>query len=124
MKTVYEHLKLHRSFYVLLPVILGLIILSIHFVYYLTGRPPDDGPGVLIVFGYNAIAIVLAIAFTTFVKSHSTLNRKSRVGKEKEPGVVLHPDDVNGDGITDRWELVISRSYTLGLLWLFLHFLH
>lgn len=69
MKILWEKIKYSRE-WLLLPIFVGIMLLTIRGVYWLTGRPVVDDPGELVSLSYRMIRLAFAIAFTGFVQGH------------------------------------------------------
>ena len=61
-KTARAHFLYFAETYVILPMALVVLVMILHFVSYLTGRPVLDDPGQIAGTMYNAIRIVIAFA--------------------------------------------------------------
>jgi len=70
MKRILTHLVYYAETYLLLPLVLALIVGSLHFYQWATGRPSVDDPAGEIVASLEALSpLVLLIALVGFVQS-------------------------------------------------------
>lgn len=106
---VVHHCLRQRFVYVVLPATLLLTWLVILGTNHLTGRESTEDAGSLVSVFYAVIPCVLAMALTVLVKTHVDITR---------------PSEIDGKpAVTTPVELFISRASTIGLIWLFLHFI-
>jgi len=70
LKSFFNHLSLHREWYLLLPLAGVVPLLTLWLVLFLTGRHPVDDAGDLWAMSKNFFGLCLAVALTGFSKGH------------------------------------------------------